>query len=228
MEVGLVGDYDDDVIAHRAIPLALKLSASILNLDIHIRKIATADVDRDTLSTCDALWCIPASPYKNIHGALRAIQFARENNIPFLGTCGGYQHAALEYARNMLGYPEADITEINPDTEMPLVTALTCKLVEKSESILLSAGSTIQRIYQRNEVFEDYHCSYGVNRDYLDIFEGSDMKFVGFDNAGEPKALEITIHPFFIGTAYQPERWVLQDRAHPLITEFLDVSSSNK
>jgi len=66
----------------------------------------------------DGFWCVPASPYRDIDGALRAIRFAREQRRPFLGTCGGFQHAVLEYARNVLGWADAEHGELAPNAHV--------------------------------------------------------------------------------------------------------------
>ena len=221
MKVALIGDQNDEVIAHRAIPLALELNASQLAIDCTFEWIASDAVQKSDLTRFDAIWCVPASPYINRDGALKAIQTARENDIPFLGTCGGYQHAVLEFARNVLGFCKAENTEEFPEAEMPLISGLQCKLVEKTAGINLLKGSKVQAIYQARSVNEEYHCSFGVNPDYLSIFTDSSMRFTGFDNDGEPRALEIADHPFFIGTAFQPERAALLGQTHPLVTEFL-------
>jgi len=221
LKIALVGDRNDEVIAHRAIPLALECNARQLNIDCAFEWIATDVVIRTNLAQFDAIWCVPASPYTDRDGALKAIQYARENKIAFLGTCGGYQHSVLEFARNMLGYNQADNTEENPQAEMPLIAGLQCKLVEKSAVINLQQGSRVYALYQQDSINEEYHCSYGVNPDYLSIFRDTDMCFTGFDADGEPRVLEVANHPFFIGTAFQPERSALQGKSHPLVTEFL-------
>src|SRR5437667_11486922 len=111
--IALVGDYSPEVIAHRAIPRALELA-------------------RD-LQTFSAIWLVPASPYENMDGALAAIRFARETRRPFLGTCGGFQHALIEFARNVAGITAADHEETNPASGTLVVTRLRCSLVEQSK-----------------------------------------------------------------------------------------------
>jgi len=101
--VALVGDFSAEVLAHRAIPWALELAGSAAGAKISWRWFPT-DVIRDAsndLAGCAAVWVVPASPYANIAGALDAIRWARETGRPFLGTCGGFQHALLEFARNV-------------------------------------------------------------------------------------------------------------------------------
>src|SRR5258708_3655402 len=113
--IGLVGDYDAAVLAHQAIPLALRHAADTLNVDVECAWLATDGI-RSTaqLAGYKGLWCVPASPYRSMDGALVAIRYARENKLPFLGTCGGFQHTVIEYARNVLGWSDADHGETNP------------------------------------------------------------------------------------------------------------------
>src|SRR4051794_8102260 len=105
IKVLLIGDRSDSVLAHTAIPKALELAAATLHLPVEPVWLPTdcihspADI---ASQDPDALWCVPGSPYANMNGALTAIRFAREQNLPFLGTCGGFQHALIEYARNVL------------------------------------------------------------------------------------------------------------------------------
>ncbi|MDH3389460.1 MAG: hypothetical protein OEN02_16340 [Gammaproteobacteria bacterium] len=223
MKIGLVGDYDETVTAHRAIPVAIKLAARDLSQSFPVQWIQSEDITTLLLKELAGVWCVPASPYRDMEKVLQAIHFARIANVPFLGTCGGYQHAALEFARNHLGFVNAGNAEVDPHCEMPVVSALACKLVEVSQRIFFDADSIIADIYQATSASEEYRCSYGVNRDYLSIFEGSAMRFTGFDADGDPRALEIADHRFFVATAFQPERAALKDRSHPIVASFLSA-----
>lgn len=227
MRVGLIGDYDVSVTAHKAIPLALELASKKISRSVEFQWLNTDSFKLSSLSEFDALWCVPASPYKNTDKVLRAIRFARENNVPFLGTCGGYQHAALEFAQNVLGYREAENLEINPEASMPLISGLACKLYDQKAQINLIEGSSIAAIYGTTKISEEYFCGYGVNREYLHIFESSDMCFTGFDEDGDPRSLEISKNRFFVGTAFQPERSAFEGLAHPLIYEYLNATTKN-
>ena len=228
IHVALVGDHDPTVTAHAAIPKALAIAASATGCLVQGEWVATRILPERTksvLSGFDALWCVPASPYESMAGALEAIRFARETKLPFLGTCGGYQHAVLEYTRNALGYAEADNAEVNPDAEMALIGPLSCALVEKIGTIEFIENSYIRGLYGNAAVTESYHCSYGVGPQYLSIFEGSDLLVSGIDSQGEPRAVELKSHPFFIGTAYQPERSALRGERHPLISAFVQAAA---
>lgn len=222
IQIALVGDYNPEVTAHIAIPKALELSSQFLNVGLEYHWLGTETItDTKMLDSYHALWCVPASPYKSMKGALKAIQFAREKPIPFLGTCGGYQHALLEFAHNILGYKDADHAETNPDAVMPLVAPLSCALVETADSVMLKAGSRLAEIYKDSEVTEMYRCRYGLNPDYVSLFENSGLVISAVDANNEPRAMEVTNHPFFIGVGFQPERSSLKGEAHPLITAFV-------
>src|SRR5262245_50686636 len=97
--IALIGDYDASVTAHQAIPLALKLAGERLDFPTSFEWVPTDQIESATrVAKFDAVWCVPASPYRSTEGALTAIRFARETRLPYLGTCGGFQHAVLEYA----------------------------------------------------------------------------------------------------------------------------------
>jgi CTP synthase (UTP-ammonia lyase) len=105
VNIALIGDYDAGITAHQAIPEALRLAAQERAVAVNFEWVPTAQITtRQRIAEFDGLWCIPGSPYRSMEGALLAIQFARESRRPFLGTCGGFQHAVIEYARHVLGW----------------------------------------------------------------------------------------------------------------------------
>src|SRR5687767_1379109 len=146
----LVGDHNDSVIAHGAIPRALALAAAKAGAEVTYRWLPTEQIaSSDSLADAKAngIWCVPGSPYRNMEGALTAIRFAREKKIPFLGTCGGFQHALIEYARNALNISEADHAESSPETKTPLISKLSCSLINKSETIRIYPQTRLAKIY---------------------------------------------------------------------------------
>ena len=135
MRIGLIGDRNPDVRAHRAIPVALARAAEQLGVPAEETWLPTPRIPfipDYMLGAFDGLWCVPASPYASMERALAAIQFARESGTPFLGTCGGFQHVLIEYARNVAGLLDAGHAESNPDVTTPVVTALACSLVGRT------------------------------------------------------------------------------------------------
>jgi CTP synthase (UTP-ammonia lyase) len=232
IKVGLIGDYSSEVVAHAAIPKALELASDVIKSEVNIIWLETEDIAENSrkLSEFHALWCVPASPYKNMDGALMAIQYARESKIPFLGTCGGFQHALIEYARNGLGLKKADHHESNPQAEMPIIAPLVCSLVGAEGVIELAENSRISRIYGCREIYEKYNCSYGFNLQYESILEQSEMEITGVDETGDPRVIEMKSHPFFFATLFQPERSALSASpvAHPLVRAFLEAAMVNQ
>ena len=224
IKIALVGDFDQTVTAHVAIPKAIAIAAQQTGIDVAGEWIGTEKLKPDAARRMDGfsgLWCVPASPYRSMTGALAAIRFVRENEIPYLGTCGGYQHAVLEYARSVMGLEDADNGEVNPDAEMPLIVPLSCALVERSGDIMFAPNSKLAAICEQTKVTEKYHCSFGFNKKYVHLFDDSDLKIVGWDADDDPRAVELDNHPFFIATAYQPERSALKAEPHALITSFV-------
>jgi len=227
VRVGLVGDRRPDVVAHGAIPKALELAARATGRNVETRWFATdaPAAEWSRLSDCGAVWCVPGSPYADTDRALAAIRLARELGTPFLGTCGGFQHALLEYARNVLGLRDADHAESNPDAALPLIAPLACSLKGASGRVLLANGSRVRALYGRETADEDYHCGYGLNARYRDLLDGGALRPVGFDENGEVRAVELAGHPFFVATLYQPERSALAGRAHPLIVAYVTAAA---
>lgn len=221
--LALVGDYDPSVPAHQAIPVALQLAADHHHVSLkwdwlHTSKIEDAE---SALRDYHGIWCIPASPYANTQGALDAIRFARERGKPFLGTCGGFQHALIEYARNVAGLPGADHAETNPESLLPLISRLSCSLVEKEMELALAEGSLIARSYGATAVIETYRCNFGPNPAYQrELFAGA-LRATAHDLQGEVRAGELTAHPFFVGTLFQPERRSLRGELPPLVRDFV-------
>jgi CTP synthase (UTP-ammonia lyase) len=219
--VALIGDFNPSVIAHQAIPEALKLSADknhlVEGVWVHTNSIANAEVQ---LRDFDGIWCVPNSPYANMDGALEAIRFARESKRPFLGTCGGFQHALLEYARNVRNLRTADHAETNPGAPVLLVSPLACPLVERNEEIVLHDG-WVREAYGVSRITEGYHCSYGLNRHYEDALFGNDLRPTARNLLGEVRAVELSSHPFFVATLFQHERRALRGEAPPLVKAFV-------
>ena len=139
IKIGIIGDFDPARPSHIATNDALNHSADYLKINIEIEWIPTESLENDmvkSLRQFDGLWCAPGSPYKSMNGAINAIRFARENDYPFIGTCGGYQHAVIEFARNKLGLAEAQQCRINPEEANLFISSLSCTLIGEREKLL--------------------------------------------------------------------------------------------
>jgi len=224
IRIALIGDHDPQVTAHQAIPVALERVAAYTGLNLQWQWLATDEIHTGTpLHTFDGFWCVPASPYRNMDGALLAIRFAREQRRPFLGTCGGFQHAVLEYARNVLGWSDAEHGETAPDVARALLTPLSCALVEAVDSIHLAEGSLIAQAYESAEIREGYRCRYGVNPQFEGELLKRELHAVGHDSQQGLRAVELSGHPFFVATLFQPERAALKGVLPPLVGAFVEA-----
>ncbi|EJN30844.1 CTP synthase (UTP-ammonia lyase) [Pseudomonas sp. GM78] len=218
IRIALIGDHDPQVTAHLAIPVALGMAAEHSGRNVQGQWLATDSLQADTpLNGFDGFWCVPASPYRSMDGALRAIRFAREQRRPFLGTCGGFQHAVLEYARNVLGWSDAEHGETAPDATRALLTPLACSLVETVDTIHLLEGSLIAKAYETSEIREGYRCRYGVNPQFERELLKHALHAVGHDAGHDLRAVELSGHPFFVATLFQPERAALKGTLPPLV-----------
>ena len=226
--IALVGDYSDSVVAHRAIPIALKLAVDALKAEVswewlHSRSLQNPIAPQ--LEQYAAVWCVPGSPYENTQGVIDAIRFARVTNRPFLGTCGGFQHAVIEYAQAVWGI-EAAHAEIDPNAPSPVIAPLVCALREVRGGLHFEPGSRLRTIYERDSANEEYHCGYGFNEQYLHRLQTGPLRIAARDDDGSVRAVELDDHPFFIGTLFQPERAALRDQTPPLVKAFVAAIAS--
>jgi CTP synthase (UTP-ammonia lyase) len=146
--------------------------------------------------------------------------------VPFLGTCGGFQHAVLEHARQVLGWHDAEHAETAPDSTRAVIALLECALVEASETVRLVPGSRVARAYGAEQAHEGYHCRYGLNPRFREALLQGPLRATAFDAQGEVRAIERTDHPFFVATLFQPERAALQGRVPPLVRAFVQACAA--
>ena len=227
IRVGLIGDYDPSVTAHQAIPRALSLAAAAVPISVTPEWVPTEEITTDArVAAFDALWCVPASPYRSAEGALRAIRFARERGRPFLGTCGGFQYAILEYARTVLGWMDAAHAEDSPGAERLVVTPLECTLVEAQGTVRFQTGSRLWNAYGAPEAVEGYHCRYGLNPAVRAALTTGPLRVTAEDLAGEVRGVELEGHPFFVATLFQPERAALRGQVPPIVAAFIRAAEA--
>lgn len=225
VRVGVIGDFDLKKPSHKATNEALQHCADYLGIDLEIQWLPTESLEKkiqiNNISKFDGLWCAPGSPYKSMKGALKAIQFARENDYPFIGTCGGFQHAVIEYAQNKLGLKNAQHAEYDSEGSELFITALSCSLLGETRKIFIKNKSVIYKFYNKADVEERYHCSFGLSPDYQKIIDESGFKVVGMDEEGEARILELPQNRFFVATLFQPQLSSSSADPHKLILAYL-------
>src|SRR5262249_31058175 len=141
---------------------------------------------------------------------------------PFLGTCGGFQHAVLEYARHVLGVGDAQHAEYGPSASPLFITPLSCSLVGQTMHVMIMPGSRAFQAYGRGEAQEQYYCQFGLNPVYAPALQGAGLLIVGSDADGEARIMELPAHRFFIATLFVPQITSSPAAPHPLIVAYLD------
>lgn len=215
--IALVGDRSPDVVSHTRIPLLLDALADRDRLVLDAYWIPSEDAAaEDAVRGFDAVWVLPGSPYRSEEGVLAAIRTAREDGVPFLGTCGGFQHALLEYARHVCGLTRVAHAENDPGAEDFLIEPLACSLVGHEAAVVIEPGSLAQSVIGAERTVERYFCAYGPSR-HLDTLRAHGLRFSGHDEEGHVRVAELPGHPFFLATLFQPELYGDGSRPHPVV-----------
>src|SRR3954463_11393888 len=162
--LAVVGDRSPHVRAHGRIPTLVAALREREGLALDAYWIPTGDAaEAGALDGFDGIWVAPGSPYRSEDGAIAAARTARERGIPFLGTCGGFQHALLEYARNVCGLTSARHAENATDRDGALIVPLACSRVGHEGAVHVTPGSLAERVLGARSTIERYHCSYGLS-----------------------------------------------------------------
>ncbi|MBO1335516.1 hypothetical protein [Streptomyces sp. VRA16 Mangrove soil] len=219
--VALVGDRSPNVVAHTRVPLLLEALATREHLVLDAYWISSEDAELpDAVRDFDAVWVLPGSPYRSEAGVLAAIRTAREQGIPFLGTCGGFQHTLLEFARTVCGLAHVAHAENDPEAAADdhLIAPLACSLVGHEGTVTLTAGSLAESVLGADRTVERYHCQYGPAA-HLDTLRAHGLRFTGADEEGQVRIAELPAeqHPFFLATLFQPELHGDGSRPHPIV-----------
>jgi CTP synthase (UTP-ammonia lyase) len=222
--IALVGDRSQHVRSHTRIPGLFEVLRAQHGIGIDAYWVPTPDATATDLAGFDGIWLLPGSPYLSEEGALHAVRIAREHRIAFLGTCGGFQHMLLEFARTVCGITDASHGESDPDGERPLIVPLACSLVGHEGAVNLTPGSLAERVFGVERSVERYHCAYGLDHGFLPELTRHGLRFTGFDDDGEVRVAELDGHPFLMGTLFQPELAGDGSRCHVVIRAFAEAA----
>jgi CTP synthase (UTP-ammonia lyase) len=183
--------------------------------------VSTGDLDQSLFEAHDGIWVAPGSPYQDLAKTVAAIRYSREHSVPCFGTCGGMQHLIIEYARNVLGFQDAQHAEYDPCASLLFVSELACSLAGREMQLRLVPGSQVAAIYGETSVVERYYCNFGVHPDRVAALAAGPLRIVGSDAEGAVRVVELPGHPFFIGTLYVPQARSTPNAPHPLVSAFL-------
>lgn len=219
--IGIIGQFDPAFEPHLATNESIEHSSAVVASEVTYAWVSTEDLDHAFFTAFDGLWVAPGSPYKDMQRTLETIQFARQQGIPTLGTCGGFQHLLIEYARNVLGLADAQHAEYDPYASCLFISQLACSLAGKEMELQIRAGSQTAGIYGATAATERYYCNFSLHPQYVDQIEQGPLRISGTDDQGEVRIIELPGHPFFIGTLFVPQARSTLQCPHPLVNAFV-------
>src|SRR5450432_1948862 len=242
VNIGLIGKYIELQDAYKSI-LEAFVHAGAINeckvqiVNVHSEFITDENV-AEKLCNLDGLLVAPGFGHRGVEGKIIAVKYARENKLPFFGICLGMQMAAIEFARNVLGIPDADSTEMQPDTPSPVID-----MMEEQKKITIKGGTMrlgsypcvikentlAHRIYGTSEINERHRHRWEFNNEYLNRFEEAGMIASGINpQTGLVEILELNAHPFFIGVQYHPELKSTVENPQPIFVSFIKAAKDFK
>ena len=239
VRIAVLGDYDSKSPNLPKIEQSIEHAAKQLGSKFEAQWLATPSLaeagSEKMLETFDGIWAAPGSPYKSFEGMLKGIEFARRRDWPFLGTCGGFQYALIECARNVLGIKDADTAENNSGSKNIIIYPVACAVPDQKKGqpklsgaipeIRLRPGSYLQSFYMKETVSEEFYCNYEVNPDYEWAAMEAGFPVVARGANGEIRAIESPTHRFFIATLFQPQLSSKAGKPHPLVMAFLQAAA---
>jgi CTP synthase len=236
--IGLIGKYVELQDAYKSI-LESFIHAGAMNeckvvvQNIHSEFLTQENV-AEKLRNLDGLLVAPGFGHRGIEGKIVAIQYARENNLPFFGICLGMQMSVVEYARNVIGWKDAHSTEMNPDTTHAVIGLMEeqKKITAKGGTMRLGAytceltpGSKASAIYESTRISERHRHRYEFNSEFLADFEKAGMIASGRNpESGLVEMVELPDHPFFVGCQFHPELKSTVESPAPLFVHFIGAA----
>jgi CTP synthase len=236
--IGLIGKYVELQDAYKSI-LESFIHAGAVNeckvqvVSIHSEFITPENVS-EKLGNLDGLLVAPGFGHRGVEGKITAVKYARETGLPFFGICLGMQMAVIEFARNVLGIPNAQSSEMDPHATEPVIDMMEeqKKITVKGGTMRLGSypceikpGSLAHRIYGQLHISERHRHRYEFNNKYLEQYEENGMVASGRNpETGLVELMEITRHPFFIGCQFHPELKSTVENPHPLFVHFVGAA----
>jgi CTP synthase len=242
VNIGLIGKYVELQDSYKSILEAFIHAGAANETKVNVVSVHSEHLDAsncaEKLAGLDGILVAPGFGERGIEGKIEAVRYAREHNLPFFGICLGMQMAVIEYARTILGFSDANSTEMNPATTHPVID-----LMEEQKNITdkggtmrlgswnctLQPGSLAHKIYGTAQISERHRHRYEFNGQYLDALQQAGLKASGTNpETGLVEIVEIENHPFFIGVQYHPEYKSTVANPHPLFVRFVAAAVQTK
>ncbi|HEY5464248.1 MAG TPA: CTP synthase [Hanamia sp.] len=236
--IGLIGKYIELQDAYKSILESFIHAGAMNDCKVQVVNVHSEYIDEENVNEklvgLDGLLVAPGFGFRGVEGKIIAVKYARENNLPFFGICLGMQMAAIEFARNVLEFKNADSTEMNPDTPDPVID-----MMEEQKKVTMKGGTMrlgsypcvikentlAYSIYGKTEINERHRHRWEFNNKYLHSFEKAGMIASGINpQSGLVEIMELTHHPFFIGVQYHPELKSTVENPHPIFVHFIKAA----
>lgn len=233
--IGLIGKYVELQDSYKSILEAFIHAGAENEVKVNVESIhsefITDKVIATKISKLDGVLVAPGFGERGIEGKIKAVQYAREHKIPFLGICLGMQMAVIEYGRNVCAFAKANSTEMDPETPYPVID-----LMEAQKNVtdmggtmrlgawecLLAEGSIVREVYGKEVIKERHRHRYEFNDAYRNGLEAAGMKITGINpDTGLVEIIELPNHPWFVGVQYHPEYKSTVASPHPLFVAFV-------
>ena len=241
VRIAVVGKYTELVDAYKSVQQGLIHGGIANDVKVKIEWVSSERYEGGALERhfegFDGLLIPGGFGDRGIEGMLMAIEWARENGLPFFGICLGLQCAIIEYARNVSGRTGANSVEFDADTEHPVICLMdsqqqvttkggTMRLGEYAAS--LQEGSRVEEVYADQEIKERHRHRYEVNNEYRELFERSGLIMSGTSpDQGLVEVIELPNHPWFIACQFHPELKSRPNRPHPLFASFIKAAAAH-
>ena len=242
VNIGLVGKYVEMQDCYKSILEAFIHAGAANETKVNVISIHSEHIDQSNIqekfSSLDGILVAPGFGERGIEGKIDAVRYARENKVPFFGICLGMQMAIIEYSRNVLGYADANSTEMNEHTAHPVVNLMEEQktITDKGGTMRLGAwkcdikkDSLAYKIYGKETISERHRHRYEYNSKYVAQLENAGLIASGVNpDTGLVEIIEIEDHPFFIGVQYHPEYKSTVANPHPIFVNFVAAAVQSK
>jgi CTP synthase (UTP-ammonia lyase) len=217
--IAALGDRDLGLVTHREIDAAIALAPP----GVEIRWLPTQNARIDGF---DGVWVLPGTPYRDDDAVYAAIRHAREQGMPILGTCGGFQYMTVEFARNVAGIAGAGHAETDPDAEDVVVARLACSLVGEERMVSAVPGTRLASLCG-SEPFPGLHwCNFGLAATYVDRLVAAGLVVSARADDAGVEAFELPGHPFSLATLFQPQMGSSsRDSLHPVLAALVAAAA---